>query len=139
MSTGSFENGSNCSADNRLEKVVNEIAARNFPSPSSGNTYIGFKLRCGRLKRELRAYISIYRKWFDCCPDYDHLISAGECIYPLFEKRDDWKSLSSLRPEILVVEEARFAQVQQIADLHLALLGVADSRRVMRSSKRYGR
>ena len=116
MSTCRFENGADLSADDLIEKVVTEIAARNFPSPSSNNTYIGFRLRCGRLKRELRAYVSIYRKHFDCYPSYNHLIAAGECIYPLFEKRDDWKSLGSNRQEILVVEEVSFRQVQQIAN-----------------------
>lgn len=122
MNRDHIDSGADFSVGDQVEKVVSEIAARNFPSPSSMNTYIGFRLRCGRLKRELRAYISIYRKRFDCCPDYDHLMAAGECIYPLFEKRDDWKSLSSPHPEILVVEEARFAHFQQMADLHLLLL-----------------
>ena len=115
MSTCRFENGAGLSADDLVEKVVAEIAARNFPIPSSGNTYIGFMLRCGRLKRELRAYISIYRKHFDCYPNYIHLMAAGECIYPLFEKRDDWKSLGSSHQEILVVREVSFGQIQQIA------------------------
>ena len=116
MSTCRFENGADLRADDSLEKVVAEIAAHNFPSRSSNNTYIGFMLRCGRLKRELRAYVSIYRKHFDCYPSYNHLMAAGECIYPLFEKRDDWKSLASPRQEILVVEEVSFRQVQQIAN-----------------------
>lgn len=115
MSTGPFEIGAGLSADDLVEKVVAEIAARNFHKPSSWNTYIGFRLRCGRLKRELQAYISIYRKHFDCHPNYNHLMAAGECIYPLFEKRDDWKSLGSSRQEILVVEEVSFGQIQQIA------------------------
>jgi hypothetical protein len=114
MSTCRFENGADLSADDVVEKVVAEIAARNFHKPSSWNTYIGFRLRCGRLNRELRAYISIYRKHFDCCPNYNHLMAVGECIYPLFEKRDDWKSLGSSRQEILVVEEVSFGQIQQI-------------------------
>jgi hypothetical protein len=114
MSICRFENGADLSADDLLEKVVAEIAARNFPSRSSNNTYIGFRLRCGRLKRELRAYVSIYRKHFDYYPNYNHLMAAGECIYPLFEKRADWKSLASPRQEILVVEEVSFGQVQQI-------------------------
>jgi len=116
MSTCRFENGAGLSADDLVEKVVAEIAARNFPIPSSGNTYIGFMLRCGRLKRELRAYISIYRKHFDGYPNYNNLIAAGECIYPLFEKRDDWKKTGSPRQEILVVEEFCFGQIQQIAN-----------------------
>lgn len=120
MSSGCFENGSDFSADNRLEKVVNEIAARNFPSPSSGNTYVGFRLRCGRLTRELHAYISIYRDRFDRYPGDDHLMAAGECIYPLFEKRDDWQSLSSLRREALVLVEARFGQIQHMVNLRIS-------------------
>lgn len=116
MSVCRFENGADLSADDLIEKVVTEIAARNFHKPSSGNTYIGFRLRCGRLTRELRAYVSIYLKHFDCYPNYNHLMAAGECIYPLFEKRDDWKSLASPRQEMLVVEEVSFGQVQQIAN-----------------------
>jgi hypothetical protein len=115
MSTCRFENGAGLSADDLVEKVVAEIAALNFHKPSSNNTYIGFMLRCGRLNRELRAYISIYRKHFDCCPNYNHLMAVGECIYPLFEKRDDWKKTGSPRQEILVVEEVSFRQIQQIA------------------------
>lgn len=116
MSNCHFENGADLSADDLVEKVVTEIAARNFHKPSSWNTYIGFRLRCGRLTRELRAYVSIYLKHFDCYPDYIHLMPVGECIYPLFEKREDWKSLASPRQEILVVEEVSFRQVQQIAN-----------------------
>ena len=70
MSNCHFENGADLSADDLVEKVVTEIAARNFHKPSSWNTYIGFRLRCGRLTRELRAYVSIYLKHFDCYPDY---------------------------------------------------------------------
>lgn len=115
MSTCRFENGADLSAGDLLAKVVTEIAARNFPSPSSNNTYIGFRLRCGRLTKELRAYVSIYRKHFDCYPNYNHLMATGECIYRLFEKRDDWKSLGSNRQEILVVEVSSFDQIQQMA------------------------
>jgi hypothetical protein len=115
MSTCRFENGAGLSADDLVEKVVAEIAARNFHKPSSWNTYIGFSLRCGRLTRELRAYVSMYRKHFDCCLNYNHLMAVGECIYPLFEKRDDWKKTGSPRQEILVVEEVSFGQIQQIA------------------------
>ena len=114
MSTCRFENGADLSADDLLKKVVTEIAAGNFPSPSSNNAYIGFRLRCGRLTRELRAYVSIYRKHFDCYPNYNHLMAAGECIYPVFKKRDDWKSLALPRQEILVVEEFSFGQIQQM-------------------------
>ncbi len=119
MSNGRIDSGAGLSAEDQLEKVVSEIAARIFPSRSSMNTYIGFQLRCGRLKRELRAYISIYRKRFDCYPDDDHLMTVGECIYPIFEKRGDWKSLALPRQEILVVEEMHFGQFQQMADLRL--------------------
>lgn len=126
MSASHYENRTELLADEQLEKVVTEIAARNFPSPSSGNTYIGFQLRCGRLKRELRAYLSIYREHFDCYPSHDHLVAVGECIYPVFEKRDDWQSLSSPRTETLVVEEMRFSQIRQMADLHLSLLSTLE-------------
>lgn len=126
MSSGGVQHQTELNADDQLEKVVIEIAASNFPRPSSSNTYIGFSLRCGRLKRELRAYISIYRRCFDCFPDGDHLMAAGECIYPIFEKRDDWKCLASPRQEVLVVEETRFSQLQQMADLHLSLLSTQE-------------
>lgn len=126
MSNGRIDSGAGLSAEDQLEKVVSEIAARIFPSRSSMNTYIGFQLRCGRLKRELRAYISIYRKRFDCYPKDDHLTAAGECICPIFEKRDDWKCLASPRQEVLVVEETRFSQLQQMADLHLSLLSTQE-------------
>lgn len=120
MSNGRIDSGAGLSAEDQLEMVVSEIAARIFPSRSSMNTYIGFQLRCGRLKRELRAYISIYRDRFDRHPGDDHLMAAGECIYPLFEKRDDWQSLSSLRQESLVVVEARFGQIQHMANLRIS-------------------
>ena len=126
MSSGGVQHLTELNADDQLEKVVIEIAARNFPRPSSSNTYIGFRLRCGRLKRELRAYISIYRRCFDCFPDGDHLMAAGECIYPIFEKRDDWKCLASPRQEILVVEEMHFGQFQQMADLRLRYLSTQE-------------
>lgn len=119
MSRDHIDSEADFSDDDKLEKVVSEIAARNFPSPSSVNTHIGFRLRCGRLKRELRAYLSAYREHFDCYPSHDHLMAAGECIYPIFEKRGDWKSLASPRQEILVVEEMDFGQLQQMADLRL--------------------
>lgn len=115
MNRNHIDNGADFNVDAQLDRVVNEIAARNFPSRSSMNTYIGFQLRCGRLTRELRAYISIYRKRFDCYPDDDHLMTVGECIYPIFEKRGDWKSLASPRQEILVVKEMRLDQLQQLA------------------------
>lgn len=126
MSSGSVKHETELFADDRLEKVVTNIASRKFPSPSSGNTYIGFRLRCRRLMRELRVYISIYRKRFDCFPNNDHLTAAGEYIYPLFEKRKDWKSFPSPRTESLVVDEMSFGQVQQMADLHLSVLSIHD-------------
>ncbi len=126
MSSGHVKHETELFADDRLEKVVTNIATRKFPSPSSGNTYIGFRLRSGRLRRELLVYISIYRKRFDCYPNDLHLTAAGECIYPLFEKREDWKNLASPRTESLIVDEISFGQIQQMADLHMSLLPTHD-------------
>lgn len=108
-------------ADERLEELVTVIAARSFPSPSSGNTYIGFRLRCGRLKRELLAYLSLYRARNGCYPNHDLLMAVGDCISPLFEQRRDWKSLASQSWETLVVDELCFGQISLMANLHLPL------------------
>lgn len=55
-------------------------------------------------------------KRFDCYPHHDHLMAIGECVYPLFEDRRDWRGPGFASRQILVVEEMRFDQLQQMAD-----------------------
>lgn len=96
-----------------LQISVKAVLA-DFPPARSTNEQIGFRLRKGRLRRELGAYLELYIQYWGGLPCAQVLIAAGRYIYPRFEKRDDWCRWP--RPnEVLVTSAESFLEISDEA------------------------
>ena len=98
--------------DSLAHEVV-AVITKKFPQPSSTNTQIGFKLRCGRLYRELHAYIDLYRTVSGALPDEEHLEAAGRLIYERFSLGTDWCRFPN--PDEILVAISEFSEIYAAA------------------------
>lgn len=108
-----------------LVRSVVDFVAQDFPHPSSTNMLMGYRLRCGRLYRELCAYLTSYHTGFGAMPDEQHLRVAGRLIYRRFEAKRDWTAFPNRSEKLVVTTE--FSHIQA-ATVHELASRVADGR-----------
>lgn len=101
-----------------LVRNVVDFVAQDFPHPSSANMLMGYRLRCGRLYRELCAYLTSYHAGFGTMPDEQHLRVAGRLIYRRFEAKRDWTAFPNPSEKLVITTD--FSHIQAATERELA-------------------